>query len=65
MSHLRDAASWYWPRGTYRHEKFVPRDVRQDEPNADPAGRNERVTGGRPLRALSVDPAGVAACAEG
>jgi hypothetical protein len=37
MSHLRDAASWYWPGRTHSYGMFVTRGVRRSKVEVSPA----------------------------
>ena len=37
MSHLRDAASWYWPGRTHCYGMFTPRGARPSKVEASPA----------------------------
>ena len=37
MSHLRDAASWYWPGRTHSYGMFVTRGARRSKVEVSPA----------------------------
>jgi hypothetical protein len=54
VSHLGDAASWYWPGRTCSYESFARRRVGPSEPGRPrPA---EHVLGSCPSRPLSTEP---------